>query len=263
MSSEFITLKQLLKKHKQRLNNVSIGLKNEDKDLILNNLKPIFDDTKFDDWDSFFKLFFKYLSISELLENIPYIFRGMFMGCHYLPKELIIPGNIECIDERAFEGSSGAETIKILDGVTRIRRYAFQDCYTSLKSIEIADSVEFIGVNAFEGCRNLVNIKLPNGINCLCDRLFSGCISLTSITIPDNIEGILDETFSNCTNLTTVILPKKLQYLGSNIFENCPNLQLISYKGTSEEFQSNIPAYRISEQENQLKITCTDKIILI
>ena len=74
----------------------------------------------------------------------------------YMAKETnyIVPDNVTCIGEYAFERCESLKSIKISNSVVNIGEGAFFNC-KSLTSIDIPKSVTSIGDDAFTGCNNL------------------------------------------------------------------------------------------------------------
>ena len=74
----------------------------------------------------------------------------------YMAKETnyIVPDNVTCIGEYAFERCESLKSIKIPNSVVNIGEGAFFNC-KSLTSIDIPKSVTSIGDDAFTGCNNL------------------------------------------------------------------------------------------------------------
>ena len=69
-------------------------------------------------------------------------------------KDVIIPGCVNSIQDKAFYGCNLVENVTISNNVKNIGSDAFSGC-TALTSITIPDSVESIGWWAFHGCRKL------------------------------------------------------------------------------------------------------------
>ena len=102
--------------------------------------------------------------------------------------ELVIPASImgrpvACIDDEAFYGCKGLESVAIPSSVMSIGNYAFAGC-SGLTSVMIPSSVTSIGAWAFRGCSGLMSVTIPSSVTGIAAAAFSGCSGLTSITLP-------------------------------------------------------------------------------
>lgn len=74
---------------------------------------------------------------------------------------VLIPHNVEIIEDKAFANCMDLKRIEIPDSVKFIGNYAFKEC-RKLIELKIPESVEFIeGDMVFTGCRNLERLILP------------------------------------------------------------------------------------------------------
>lgn len=64
--------------------------------------------------------------------------------------DLVLPGDTEIIEERAFEGDVGISSVEIPSGCTKIGKYAFRQC-TKLRKIRIPGNCE-LDTGVFSGC---------------------------------------------------------------------------------------------------------------
>ncbi len=117
--------------------------------------------------------------------------------------DVVIPGSVTAIGQRAFEGSS-------------------------VTSVTIPSSVTTIGYGAFEYCRNLTSVTIPNSVTALGNQVFLYCESLTSVTIPNSVTTIGEETFRDCTSLTKVTIPNSVTSIGEGAFNGCSNLTAVT-----------------------------------
>ena len=125
-----------------------------------------------------------------------------FYGCTGI-ESVIIPDCVTLIGQKSFMGCSALKSVILPSNITQISSYTFRDC-TSLRSITIPDSVTIIGEHAFSGCINLRSITLSNNLETICGAAFSNCITLTSITIPQKVNYIYSFAFSDCYNLIEI-----------------------------------------------------------
>ncbi len=78
---------------------------------------------------------------------------AILLGC----MNTIIPENITCIREFAFNDCHGMTYLNIPAGVTDIERYAFQSC-NNVKTLSIPESVTCIGQGVFNNCDSLKSV---------------------------------------------------------------------------------------------------------
>ncbi len=180
--------------------------------------------------------------------------------------EVKIPYGVTEIGVSAFISCSDITSVIIPPTVTVIQQAAFCDC-TNLKSIEIPDSVNKIGDIAFKNCNiqslehrclkieHGVAIKnkdarygtsqdavlhIPPEVKKIKNSAFSYHTSLTEVIIGDKVTEIEGFAFRDCVNLSLVVIPSSVKILGRGVFDGCDKLKRIVYKGTKEEWETNI-----------------------
>ena len=94
----------------------------------------------------------------------------------------VIPETVISIEDGAFYGCSGLESIIIPESVSNIGGYAFTGCFYLL-SVENLKSVKVIGEYAFSGCSELTTITIPKTADSIGNCVFSGCISLKKVYV--------------------------------------------------------------------------------
>ncbi len=178
---------------------------------------------------------------------------ALILGC----KTSIIPDNVTCIGNYAFQSCSGLTSITIPNSVTSIGDYAFAWCF-GLTSVTIPDSVTSIGGSAFYRCFNLnyteygnckylgnsenpyvalmdtidtsvTNVTIHENTKMIADYAFFGCDGLTSIAIPDSVTSIGNSAFYNCSGLTSITIPDSVTSIGGWAFFGCSNLNYTEY----------------------------------
>lgn len=114
-------------------------------------------------------------------------------------KNIVIPPNIEVIDQEAFAGSS-LESVTISEGVKLIKDYAFNEC------------------------RNLKQLVYPNSINACGEQQVLP--SLTEFSLPETITSKYT-MLSDCENL------KVVRFVGdgenTDVIEDCKRLETIEF----------------------------------
>ena len=88
--------------------------------------------------------------------------------------EVVIPGSVTKIGERAFFDKRWLLGVTIPRTVTSIGDEAFSDCYY-MESITIPESVTVIGSRAFAYCEGLADVTIMNETAVIADDAFFGC----------------------------------------------------------------------------------------
>ena len=126
--------------------------------------------------------------------------------------------------------------MQIPNGVTRINDYAFAG-YSGLETVTIPGSVKEIGVSAFTGVNDLKAITIPNSVTEIGFEVFSGCASLQSVSIGAGLTEIPDFAFCG-SGLEQVTVPKNITRIGSSAFSYCFNLKEVVFTNSNVEIGS-------------------------
>lgn len=118
--------------------------------------------------------------------GITKIGKGAFSGNKYL-QEIILPPNLEDIEEAAFAGCSSLRKIEFPQSLTDIDDAAFFGC-KGLKEIILPDSLSYFGNYAFSGCTSLQKVQLPKTIQNISQHAtqFDGCDYLCNFVLHKN-----------------------------------------------------------------------------
>ena len=182
--------------------------------------------------------------------------------------ELVIPASIvglsvSDIDDYAFYGCKGLESVAIPSSVTSIGAWAFRGC-SGLMSVTIPSSVTGIAAAAFSGCSGLTSITLPfvgarRGNSGTEDSLFGYIFGSSSYSgamvteqyysgssrwiyyVPTALKSVIitDETkighgaFYNCSGLASVTIPPSVTSIGEAAFEGCRGLSEVNISDLS------------------------------
>ena len=163
----------------------------------------------------------------------------VFIGYIGNETDLILPSNINKIQEYALYDCDEITSVVIPEVITSISSFAFANC-DSLVSVEFPNSLTTICENAFQGSSSLDNIIIPETIKTIEDNAFAGCLIETA-TIPIkacryinnvNLKTVIitsgytleDSAFRNCRRLQTVVLPETLTSIGTGAFSYCISL---------------------------------------
>lgn len=185
---------------------------------------------------------------------------GLLFGC----KNTVIPKDCKRIEEGAFYGCTGLESISIGGQVVFIGLAAFQKC-SSLKSIHFGDAVKklsysLIGKSALEGCTNVESIHIGKSMTGLCGLMFSALVNLNSITvseenkeydsrnncnaiinketkqlikgcgttiIPNDVTEISYDSFYKNLRIEEISIPNSVEIIESDAFDYCSNLKSV------------------------------------
>ena len=171
----------------------------------------------------------KYVDLSKT--KIKYIPRELFKDCTSLI-EVLLPDNIEKIEDYAFYACKNLEKIEFKSGIKIIGRLAFKGC-EKLKSLNFPKSLTVIKSHAFENCTKISKISFEKTTEIIENHAFSGCTSLSFAKISGldnsnmiNFCGFTFSSFSdtefdfvqNYLNLEHVIIPKSVITIGNDVF---------------------------------------------
>lgn len=153
-------------------------------------------------------------------------------GC----KNSIIPADVTCIGESAFEGCNGLTSITIPENITSMGQGAF-NCCEGLTSIIIPNSITAIPGFAFQSCP-LESIVIGRNVTSIGNYAFSGCNDITDIyCLAEKVPTTSSSSFSSYIKNARLHIPYKLEssYLTTNPWSNCTILaeEFIADGGTS------------------------------
>lgn len=124
-----------------------------------------------------------------------------------------VPEGETRIDELAFAGSDGLESVFIPDSVRSIGNYAFMNCY-SLREIRLPERIDSMGAGLFQNCWQLRSVRLPEGTITLGSDMFMNCHALAEIYMPSTLKDAGRTSLSGCRNLRRIYIdPSQLGIL--------------------------------------------------
>ena len=151
-------------------------------------------------------------------KDITNIGANFFDGCEKLEK-IVLPANLERIEENAFRGCTNLKTITYVGSPNADKE----------SIIDLPPSIKYIGASAFNGCTSL------QGELILSDQIEEiGKINSTIGLEPQLFSGY---TFANCPGITKIEIPNpscKMIYTG--MFEGCTSLEEIIIPEACENF---------------------------
>ena len=158
--------------------------------------------------------------------------RSTFFESENIIKSIILPIQIDNINNAAFAECNNLISINIPDSITKIGDDAFMGC-TNLTSITIPDSVTEIGSGAFNSCESLISINIPNLITEIMDWTFTNCYNLPSIDLPNSVKAIGWRAFAGCSGLTSIHIPNLVEEIADEAFNSCTNLRIVTCFATT------------------------------
>jgi len=163
---------------------------------------------------------------------------NMFLNCKSL-KSIVIPENVEEINDGAFQGCTALESVTLNEGLKVICNKAFLDC-ASLKQIIIPSTVEEIQDYVFSNT-GLTSIIIPETVKTLGviyeqtedeynkhGFVFAECKDLVSVTF-EGVAISAKHTFENCTALETVTFTKTVTLINGYTFNGCTSLKTFNF----------------------------------
>ncbi|MCH5246374.1 MAG: leucine-rich repeat domain-containing protein [Muribaculaceae bacterium] len=154
-------------------------------------------------------------------------------------ENVIIPGSVERIEDRAFCNQSKVSSLIFLgdDKLEYIGDYAFYASTSSpIKSIYIPNSVTTIGAYAFHQCQQATEIIIGDNVKTIGDYAFYNCKEVKCLTIPNSVEEIGDYTFWSCQNMAPGCfhLGKGIKSIGKEAFFNGSKILAFELPATLE-----------------------------
>lgn len=171
-------------------------------------------------------------------------------------KEIIIPANIERIEESTFDQCRNLKNIIFAEGskLKYIGLTAFRE--TILEEFIMPDGVEEFDYNVsaanspFYGCSQLRHVKIskslknipgflfyyssgslkfveiPEGVQTIGTRSFHNC-KIESLLLPESLKNIGGEAFYK-TLIQSIVIPTNVTFIGDNAFGSCRNLKSVT-----------------------------------
>lgn len=160
----------------------------------------------------------EYLESVELPDTVKVIEKDAFVYCENL-KSIVMPKEMEEIEEGAFFGCSALEEIKIPEGISVINTDVFSNCEGILK-IEFPSTLKEIDKEAFWYCTSVKELVIPEGVESIGEKAFYSCDELTKVTLPASLTSVSSDIFEYCTSLETVYVPSGEEAKYEEIFSD-------------------------------------------
>lgn len=167
------------------------------------------------------------VTVPDTLGDAPVAGIGAFAFEEAAVKELVLPDNLERIEDGAFFGCAALEKVTFGNSLTHLGDGAFADCL-SLGEVLLPASLQTLGSQVFSGCNGIALLAVAEGCeafsslgNCILNSegvLVAGCG--TSV-IPDDgsVVSIAPYAFSCMESLNAVAIPASVTEIGDGAFE--------------------------------------------
>lgn len=178
---------------------------------------------------------------------------SVVFACKDIEGDFIIPENIICIKQRAFEDCEELTSIALPHSLKRIEKSGFYGC-KKLERVEFNDGLEVIEPYSFGDCGQLKDISLPNSVKTFEKAFYdfyirhlalpSACQTvslktwhcLKSVSLNDGFEIINKDLLKGCFVLTDLTIPASVKTVEANALDDCKALKNIHYEGTLKEW---------------------------
>ena len=120
-----------------------------------------------------------------------------------------VPESKKIIGKNDFKHNKKLLSIILPQNINLIEQQAFEYC-SNLKTIIFPKYLKYIGSCAFCSL-DVTHLSIPDSVVSIYESAFSSCTELKSIIIPNNVRHLGAFCFGNCRQLTDVCLSPKLR----------------------------------------------------
>lgn len=174
-----------------------------------------------------------------------------FNGCTGL-QSITFGDNVTSIGDRAFSDCTQLTEVVLPQGLTSIGDFAFCFC-SGLKTIDIPNSVTNLGVSCFSLCITATSLKIGSGVSTIPLNAFESCYVLTSVVIPKNVNLINNYAFFDCRKLTSVtILSDAISIKGADVFRDCSVLDSLVFGESVNTIRSS--SFNLGNRTNVISL---------
>ena len=156
-----------------------------------------------------------------------------FLGCVSLTG-VMLPANLQSIEDWAFVWCFGLKSITIPASVARMGTDVFSNC-NQLTNATILNSL--IQDYEFYGCPALTTVSLGNRVTNVGIYAFAYCPNLARLTTPNILTNIGAFAFQYCYGLTNVMFGEGLINIGNGAFSSCTNLTAVFFQGDAPHLE--------------------------
>lgn len=162
-------------------------------------------------------------------EEVEVIEEGAFLGCESI-ESLTIPTSVKSIWCSAFDQCPNIETVTYEGTLAQWCEMDKED-YSLMQS---AKSIILAGENGMD-TKKLTTVKIPVGVTKIGIGAFQQHASLESVEIPEGVTKIDFIAFSNCTSLASVAIPAGVTEIGGSAFQGCKSLASVTIPASVTE----------------------------
>ncbi len=173
----------------------------------------------------------------DYIDQIPV---GFFEGIKTLKHFRAEKSTWDVLPEKAFNGCTSLETLKLGSPVTEVGAFAVAG--TQITNFD-ASKVSTIGVSAFEGCSKLVRVNIPqtSELDFIGEAAFKNCSSMQSMYIPVGVKQLFPETFMGCSKMFSFKFSSdsEIVTVPEDLFNGCSALLGIVIPDTVQTIEKN------------------------
>ena len=167
-------------------------------------------------------------------EKLRIITKRVFYGCENLKYVDLSKTKIKYIPRKLFKDCTSLIEVLLPDNIEKIEDYAFYDC-KNLEKIEFKSGIKIIGRLAFKGCEKLESLNFPESLTVIKSHAFENCTKISEISFEKTPEIIENHAFSGCTSL----LFEKISGLDNSNMINFCGFTFSSFSDTEFDFVQN------------------------
>ena len=163
----------------------------------------------------------------EIPESVKNIKGGAIRNS--IATEIILPTNLETIEDLSFRTLKNVSIINIPAKVKRIDVRAFGGINAKIKISEQNQTYKSVndnmilskdGKRLYWVNRNVENIEIPSTVEIIVTASIASCYELKEVKIPNGVKTIGNEAFSGCAKLSKIVIPSSVEMIYSNAFQN-------------------------------------------
>lgn len=201
-----------------------------DRDIIINNCKPYFDDAEtvvVGPYVTAIPDFFTDGDVTTLditkATALKSIGKEAFYGSDFTnTPQLVFPASLESIGRGAFDGSGDL---------------GLSDHDLTLIDLSACKNLTDIPDHAFDGCQYVKQILLPEGLETIGEDAFNNCEAITSLTLPSTLKSIGKGAFYD-NMLTSLVIPPYVSFIGEDAFDVfdafCNDIATVRFLGVDD-----------------------------
>lgn len=188
----------------------------------------------------------------DIPEGVISIYPEAFYGCSSLTGKLSLPSTLSRICRYAFSGCGFTDELLLPNNLDIIEEGAFSGCSNLYGNLQLPHKLKELSAYCFSGCSGVKgNLVIPQNIKEISDYAFISTGFDGSLILHNGIERIGESAFSHCHFKGELCLPKNLTTIESGAFRYCtfsgslvfpPNVVNIGYQAfySNNQISGNI-----------------------